>query len=151
VSKLKPLFEELEKELRKRGVSLSYQRLMILEYITKHNTHPTAEEIFTALNRNIPTLSKATVYNNLRILTDIGLIKAVKIEDHETRYDLKAARHGHFKCNNCGNIYDFCLDIDDLTSNDLKGFQIFEKEVYFKGICPQCVLEKGNIKEEDDE
>ena len=65
----------------------------------------------------------------------------ITIEDHETRYDIMMENHGHFKCESCGNIYNFAIPIDDIAVNDLNGFQINYKGVYFKGICPRC-LEK---------
>jgi Fe2+ or Zn2+ uptake regulation protein len=132
-------YEELQKDLMKKNIKLSYQRLKVLEYLTRDRCHPTVDQIFTDLHKDIPTLSKTTVYNTLRILADAGLVRVITIEDNETRYDIETKNHGHFKCEVCGTIYNFNVDMDALTSEDLNSFQINDKNVYFKGICPNCL------------
>lgn len=77
-----------------------------------------------------------------------GLVKAITIEDHETRYDIMTDQHGHFKCESCGVIYNFSIDIDDFASDDLAGFQVKDKGVYFKGVCSGC-LQNNKQNEED--
>ncbi|MGI5927325.1 MAG: Fur family transcriptional regulator, partial [Thermacetogeniaceae bacterium] len=70
-------FEYLKKKLKTKNISLSYQRLKVLEYLTQNRCHPTVEQIFTELQKDIPTLSKTTVYNTLRILAEAGLVKVI--------------------------------------------------------------------------
>lgn len=141
---MKASLEELEKELKRKNVNLSYHRLKILEYLTQNQCHPTVEQIFTDLHKDISTLSKTTVYNTLRTLAEAGLVRVITIEDNETRYDIKVENHGHFKCESCGTIYNFSIDIDSLISEELNNFKINDKNVYFKGICPGCL---SNINE----
>lgn len=136
---MKPSYEEIQKELLKKKVKLSYQRLKVLEYLTRNQCHPTVDQIFTNLHKDIPPLSKTTVYNTLRILTDAGLARIITIEDNEARYDIEVTNHGHFKCKSCSTIYNFNIDIDVMDSEDLKSFRINEKNLYFKGICPDCL------------
>lgn len=130
--------KNLEKKLKDKGIHPSYQRLKILEYLYKSQIHPTVDRIYTDLQKEVPTLSKTTVYNSLKLLVQYDLVRMITIEDNETRYDLNTKEHGHFKCESCGTIYDFDVDIDLLSSNDLKNFKIKEKNVYFKGICSRC-------------
>lgn len=80
-------FEYLKKKLKTKNISLSYQRLKVLEYLTQNRCHPTVEQIFTELQKDIPTLSKTTVYNTLRILAEAGLVKVITIDERESRYD----------------------------------------------------------------
>ena len=141
---MKPSFEDLKQELKIKNINLSYQRLKVLEYLSQNQCHPTVEQIYTDLQKDIPTLSKTTVYNTLRILVDAGIVRVITIEDNETRYDIEVENHGHFKCESCGTIYNFSIDIDSLTSVDLDNFRISDKNVYFKGICPRCI---SNINE----
>ncbi len=137
-------FDKLKKELSKRNIALSHQRLKVLEYLADNRCHPTADQIYVALKRQIPTLSKTTVYNTLKILGEAGMVKAITIEDNETRYDIDCKDHGHFKCESCGTIYDFSIDLDSMKSGDLNGFKIRDKDVYFKGICPSCLSLTGS-------
>ncbi len=134
-----PSLDSLKKELEIKNIHLSYQRLRVLEYLLKNQCHPTADMIFTDLHREIPTLSKTTVYNTLKILAEAGLVRLITIEDNEARYDITVKNHGHFKCAACGKIYDFDIDIDGLATTDLTGFKVYEKDVYFKGVCPGCL------------
>jgi Fe2+ or Zn2+ uptake regulation protein len=136
---MNPTYEEFQKELMKKNIKLSYQRLKVLAYLIRNRCHPTVDQIFTDLHRDIPTLSRTTVYNTVRILADAALVRVITIEDNETRYDIDVNNHGHFKCESCGTIFNFNIDIDAFTSDDLKSFKICDKNVYFKGICPDCL------------
>ncbi|HBR31161.1 MAG TPA: transcriptional repressor [Clostridiales bacterium] len=136
--------EQVKQKFKEKNISISHQRLRILEYLTQNRCHPNAEQIFTALHKDIPTLSKTTIYNTLRVLVEAGLVRIITIEDNEVRYDINTDDHGHFKCESCGKIYDFNIDMSSLVSEDLVDFKINDKNVYFKGICPGC---KINIKQ----
>lgn len=136
---MKTTFDELSKELKKKNIRLSHQRLKVLEYVVNHRCHPTVEQIYNELHKEIPTLSKTTIYNTLNTLVKAGMVKQLTIEDKESRYDIDTKSHGHFKCESCGTIYDFEIDIDSFYSKDLKGFRISNKDVYFKGICQKCI------------
>jgi Fur family peroxide stress response transcriptional regulator len=144
---LKPSLEDLKKELKNRNIPLSYQRLSVLECLIQNRCHPTVDQIFTALHEEISTLSKTTVYNTLRVLIEAGLVRVITIEDNQTRYDIDVKDHGHFKCESCGTIYDFCINnMDILDSGDLKNFKINDRHVYFKGVCPRCLSNKNEDK-----
>ncbi|MGZ5491385.1 MAG: Fur family transcriptional regulator [Nitrososphaeraceae archaeon] len=131
--------DNLVKTLVEKNIKPSYQRIKILEYLITKRNHPTVDKIFNDLIKEIPTLSKATVYNTLDLFKKANLAIVVTIENNETRYDAKVASHGHFKCENCGNIYDFDVNIDNLPVDSLEHFKINEKNVYFKGVCPKCL------------
>jgi Fur family transcriptional regulator, peroxide stress response regulator len=131
---------ELQEALKSRNIQLTHQRLRVLEYLKRNRNHPTVDFIYKDLHKEIPTLSKTTVYNTLRILEEAGLVRVLTIEDNETRYDIEVNQHGHFKCESCGMIYNFTVDFDKMTNEDLTEFKINDKNVYFKGICPKCLL-----------
>mgnify|MGYP001259209617 CR=1 FL=1 len=143
---MKSSFEELKEKLNITNIYLSHQRLKVLEYLVQNHCHPTVDQIFTDLQKDIPTLSKTTVYNTLRILVKSGLVRVITIEDNETRYDIVTENHGHFKCESCGTIFDFPIDIDSLVTGDLSKFKINDKNVYFKGLCPRCLSNINEIK-----
>jgi len=136
-------FENLSDELKGKNIRLSHQRLKILEYLTQNYNHPTADQIYNGLHDDVPTLSKTTVYNTLNSLTDAGLIRVINIDDNEAHYDINTDNHGHFKCEKCKKIYDFHIDIGSLEIHGLDGFQINDRNVYFKGICPKCLNAKN--------
>lgn len=116
----------------------------MLEYVYNTHTHPTVEEILHQLSQQIPSLSKATVYNNLNTLITAGLIREINIDDHEAHFDATFTPHGHFQCKNCGTISNFEMDIESLIVKGMEGYQISDKDIFFKGLCPNC---KRNEKE----
>lgn len=130
--------KDLAERLKEKNIKPSYQRMKIFEYLNLRKNHPTVDRIFKDLVKEIPTLSKATVYNTLDLFKRSELAKVVTIEDNETRYDSEVSVHGHFKCENCGRIFDFPVDIDAISSDALENYSITEKNIYFKGICPGC-------------
>jgi Fe2+ or Zn2+ uptake regulation protein len=135
---MKRSYDELTNELKMKNIRLSHQRLKVLEYLTIHLDHPTVDQIYTDLQREIPTLSKTTVYSTLSTLADAGIVRVINIEGNETRYDIRVEDHGHFKCESCGTIYDFTADINSLRTGGLNHFDIKDKNLYFKGRCPTC-------------
>lgn len=131
--------KQLSSILTQRGIRPSQQRLMILEYLMTHSNHPSVDMIYCALLSEVPTLSRATVYNTLNLFLEAGLVKTLDIVENESRYDIVTTTHGHFKCKVCGNIFNFGVDETAMDSGDLSGFEVEEKNVYFKGICPSCL------------
>ena len=138
-------YDFLSKELKKKNIRLSHHRLKVLEYLSSNLNHPTVDKIFVDLQKEVPTLSKTTIYNTLDVLVKAGMARVVTIEDNETRYDIITENHGHFKCERCGSIYNFAIDLSEYNSQDLAGFDVFERSVYFKGICYGCLLNKFKI------
>jgi len=124
--------------LSRHNIKPSYQRIKIYEYLSSHFIHPTVDCIFEDLKDEIPTLSKSTVYNTLKTFVKANLIREINIENLEIRYEFNTKDHGHFKCNNCGNIYDFNIDTEVFLTKELEEFQIDDKNVYFKGLCKNC-------------
>jgi Fe2+ or Zn2+ uptake regulation protein len=131
--------EFLSSQLKSKGIRPSYQRIKVLEYMHRKGGHPTVDDIYRALLPDIPSLSKVTIYNTLRILVEAGLVRVVDIDDSEKRYDITINNHGHFQCEACGTIYNFQVNIDQVPIEGLSRFEITQKNVYFKGLCPNCL------------
>lgn len=136
--------ENITEKIKEKNVKPSLQRIKILEYLADNPCHPTADYIFNALLPEMPTLSKSTVYNTLKVLKDADLVRDLTIEENEIHYEFRIKDHGHFRCGVCGMIYDFEADLQKITPDDLHGFEIIEKNIYIKGICRQC-LEKNRL------
>jgi len=136
----------LSTKLEEKEIRPTHQRLKLLEYFYEHPNHPTVDDIFRALKPHMPTMTKATIYNNLKLFVQKGIIVEVHIEDNEVRYELAVKSHGHFKCIDCGTIYDFGAEIDELPTTGLDEFQIDNKNVYFRGVCPKCLSKRNNEK-----
>lgn len=129
----------LTHELKRRNIRLSTHRLQVLEYMCRNPVHPTVDQIYLSIKKKSPNLSRTTVYNTLHTLLEAGLVRVITIEETETRFDIALRDHGHFKCFECGAVNDFTIDFDTILPVGLKGFQVTEKDIYFKGVCPKCL------------
>jgi Fur family peroxide stress response transcriptional regulator len=125
--------------LVKAGINPSFQRLKIYEYFMKNGEHPTVDMIYNKLSKEIPTLSKTTIYNNLNLFHQKGIVSELTIEENEIRYDHNMTPHAHFKCNDCGEIFDIPAQFPAIRSYDEKGHHVKEMHFYLKGVCKSCV------------
>ncbi len=130
--------EEEKELLENTNIKPSIARVKVLEYLRNNKTHPTVEEIYTSLAEEIPTLSKTTVYNTLELFENNGLARIVNVGENESRYDADISNHGHFKCDGCGRVYDFRVNMEALETRGLEGYKIWEKHLYYRGICSRC-------------
>lgn len=120
------------------NIKPSYIRLKVLEYLIINKNHPTVDIIYNELIKEIPTLSKTTVYNTLNTFFEKGVCKIINIDDNTTRYDANTLDHGHFKCEKCKGIYDFSIDITNCNIDGIEDFIISKRDIYFKGLCRTC-------------
>lgn len=134
----------ISNQLIKNNIKPSYARIKIMEYLIHQKNHPNVDEIYTELVKDIPTLSKTTVYNTLNLFSEAGLIKVITIEENEVRFDADTSEHGHFKCENCNKIYDFFVQIEGIEISGLENFKIRQKDIFFKGICAKCINHINN-------
>ena len=110
---------------------------MVFEYLNSTKSHPTADDIYTELSPKIPTLSKTSVYNTVKLLSENNLANVITIDSEQVRYDADTSVHGHFMCDHCKRVFDF--PIDHLQFEKLQQFEIKEKNVYFSGACKECL------------
>jgi Fur family peroxide stress response transcriptional regulator len=125
--------------LSANNIKPSIQRIKIFEYLYNNKIHPTVDTIYTGLVNEIPTLSKTTVYNTLKLFIDNKIATTVTIEDNEVRYDAFLEEHAHFKCDECGNIYDVEIDVKELKYKELSDFRVDKTNIYLNGKCKKCL------------
>ena len=130
--------ENVAEYLKNNGIKPSYQRVRVFEYLIKNKNHPNVDMVFKALLGEIPTLSKTTVYNTLKLFAEKNIVMVINIEDNETRYDADTSVHGHFKCEKCGELFDFGVNENELNFDKIENFQINQTHIYLKGICKNC-------------
>ena len=133
------------------NVKPSVQRIAIMDYLLKHKTHPSIDDIYLALSKSIPTLSKTTVYNTLKLLTENGAAQMLTIDERNACFDGDITPHAHFQCKACGKIFDVFDMPENQSTESLKseGFCIDETQVYYIGLCPSCAKKKlKNEKEQ---
>jgi Fur family transcriptional regulator, peroxide stress response regulator len=128
--------------LSNKGIKPSFHRMKVLEYLVKNRNHPTVDVIFKDISPEIPTLSKTTIYNTLKTLQSSGLVQSVTIEDNEVKYDADVNKHAHFKCTECGHLYDIPMDTKVLQIKSIGGHLVKESQLNFKGVCKSCQKSK---------
>ncbi len=118
------------------------QRTKILDILSKTNSHPTANWIYDRLKQDFPSLSLGTVYRNLGILEEQGLLKKLRSGSTFDRYDANTYPHAHFYCTECGSIYDM-RDIEMLDMLQAVNIQtkhnIHEINLSYIGVCESCL------------
>lgn len=127
--------------LKASGVRITPQRHAVLEYLMNAMTHPTADEIYKALEEKFPNMSVATVYNNLRVLREIGLVKELTYGDSSSRFDCNTTEHYHIICEECGKIIDFHypkLDEVEKLAEQVTGFDVSHHRMEVYGKCEDC-------------
>jgi len=130
---------DIRKLFEKYEIQPSFHRFKIFQYLMENKNHPTVEQIYKNLVKDIPTLSKTTVYNTLKQFFTKGIISEIIIEENEIRYDTNTSPHIHFKCTKCGNLYDIFKNCEILKQKEIDGHKIDEYHLYLRGICKNCI------------
>ena len=132
--------QEVHQYLESNCINPSVQRAAIMQYMLEHYDHPTVEQVYADLLPDMPTLSKATVYNTLKLFVDKKAVLALSIDDKNVRYDAHTHVHAHFRCRYCGIIHDVPLEKTEIPP--FKGgseYMLTESQVYYFGTCTKCV------------
>lgn len=126
--------EALEIELRARGLVLTPQRRAVLRFLDGNLDHPTAHQILDAVTADFPVTSRATVYNTLQLLVEIGAVRTLRTDD-ETRFDPNTRPHHHLACTRCGRLEDVLAERVEVRLDGAAALA----EVRFDGLCTRCV------------
>jgi len=122
------------------GLRLTPQRRQVYEVLMTKRDHPTATEVFIRAQKQMPSISLATVYNCLETMVGNGLVKAVHVDREPTRFCANLREHGHFHCTDCGHI----TDIEFSESQEHQGwklpsgFLVTQHDVSLRGLCSDC-------------
>lgn len=125
--------------LQNFGIKPSLQRIAIAEYLMDNRIHPTVDDIYNALYIKVPTLSKTTVYNTLKLFAEQGAVLALVIDDKNVRFDIDTSCHAHFQCCGCNRVFDIPLEKTELLQvRQIDDLLITESHLYYKGYCKDC-------------
>ena len=129
----------IKQSLEGGGLRCTPQRYAVMAFLMECKQHPTAAEIFAAVNRVDPRSSRATTYNNLRDLVQAGLVREVAVEGRSARFDATGTQHHHFICDRCGNVEDVdWYDVPKPAPRSLGKRVVRECELIFRGLCAKC-------------
>lgn len=134
------------------GTRNTIQRDLVLQAVLDLQNHPTPEEVYMHIRKKHPTISKGTVYRNLNVLVEKGLLSKVDVPDSANRVDHILSPHYHIECRVCGGVYD--MDMPDMSEEIKKhirntnGFEIEKHDLIFSGVCPKCKEKRTKLKGE---
>jgi len=135
-------YQSMLQALKQSGFRLTPQRMAICRYLSQTRSHPTPNDIFHAVHQQFPTISRATVYNTVAVLKDLGeIIELPSTSGASVRYETDLTPHVNLNCTNCGKIFDFPMEnIDEIFTkvNEHTDFYLENIHIEGYGLCPQC-------------
>lgn len=123
------------------GLSLTPQRLAIYQVLAGDDSHPSAEDIYSRVKPDLPSLSLGTVYRTLDLFVEYDLASRVHAFSDQARFDANLHTHHHLVCQRCRRIADFedpRLESLPVAATHLHGFRVLTHRVHLVGLCPQC-------------
>lgn len=133
--------KELVNAFRQAGLRITPQRRVIFKLLVDRSDHPTAEDVYEDAVLMMPDISRATVYNTLGQLVELGQVDKIdSVVEAAARYDTNVKTHHHLYCVRCGRIVDVYADLAglDLAPDQRAGYKILKHRVTFYGYCPEC-------------
>lgn len=139
--------------LKEKKLKVTKQRLVVLEVLAEHeNRHMTIDEIYSLVRKEFPEIGVATVYRTIQLLLEMQLVDRIELNDGCVRYEIgrqfsgeKKHYHHHLVCKSCGKISSFDMDLLEELEKRIQeetGFQIWDHELKFYGICKDCVRDR---------
>ncbi|MGO9120393.1 MAG: Fur family transcriptional regulator [Desulfomonilaceae bacterium] len=125
-------------------LKMTKQRRVIVEELKKLKTHPTATALYEIVRKRLPRISLGTVYRNLDLLAEAGIIQKLETAGTQKRFDGTVENHYHVRCVQCGQVDDLPLpllrDIEDVL-HGLSNYKILSHRLEFQGVCPSCQVD----------
>ncbi len=122
-------------------IRLTTQRQIILEELAKVKTHPTAGEVYDMVRKRLPRIGLGTVYRNLELMAENGMIAKLEVGGTQKRFDATTEAHYHIRCSCCGRVDDVDIPVIDSlvdAAAEHSSYQILGHRVEFTGICSTC-------------
>lgn len=139
----------MQKLTKNKTYRQSKQRERILKLLRSTDNHPTADWLYDRLKKEFPQLSLGTVYRNLSVLMEQGLVQKIDFGSTFDRFEANASPHYHLICERCGSIQDFEMALyDELNekANRLTDFSVQHHRIEFYGICTKCRTDRGKTE-----
>jgi Fur family transcriptional regulator, peroxide stress response regulator len=137
--------EQFRELALKHGLAVTHQRQVIYEAVIAAHGHHTPESVYAAVKRRIPSISLATVYNNLRLFIESGLLREVTPHAATLRVDGNLEPHHHLVCSRCKTVQDIdgdFIDFKKLARRVRGGFDLRQPVVEVFGLCRRCSAKK---------
>lgn len=131
--------KQMIERLKQRGVTLTPQRMAVIEFLIKSSNHPCVDTIYQAIKKKYPSISPATVYSTLQLLKEMGEIQELHIRGDRACFDPNPEPHHHFLCRICKRIIDIEIECPIYGVKQVEGHKVEEIQAYFYGVCSECL------------
>ncbi len=137
--------DEFLKICRSNGWKCTAQRLAVYDFLQDNLTHPDVDTVWGAIRKHLPTITRESVYRILNEFSAKGIIGRLDHIDN-ARYDCRLGAHGHFICENCGNISDFDWPESAILPPEVLSGCVNHMEIRLVGVCGECSSAVKNKK-----
>jgi len=145
---MKNSVDQLAKRLKDQHISVTPQRMEILKTIMSRYDHPSADNIYQQVKRNLPMISFNTVYKTLETFCQLGLVIKINPLHEVARYDGNVSPHTHMVCTRCQKVEDLFWEWPaevSMPSPCSSGFKVDSVAIHLFGLCSHCQLESGAV------
>jgi Fur family ferric uptake transcriptional regulator len=128
------------------NMRLTTQRQIILEELGKVTSHPTANEVYDMVRKRLPRIGLGTVYRNLELMADTGVILKLEVGGTQKRFDATVTPHYHIRCSKCGKVDDVHIEVQqqiNQRAQNASNYKILGHHIEFSGICHDCQKEEN--------
>lgn len=136
------VYQQVVERLKEKQIRMTETRKAVIHYMIAAKHHPSAEQVYRDLKPSIPSISLATVYNNLRVLVEEGIVSELKVSnDNTTYFDFMGHEHLNVVCEVCGRIADYMTPDLSIFKQDAEaqtGYQVTREHFLLYGLCPAC-------------
>jgi Fur family peroxide stress response transcriptional regulator len=146
----KTRLEDFKRLCRERGERCTVQRRVIFETVLDLDNHPSADQVYDAVEAHLHGISRTTVYRALEHLAHMGVITKACHPGPVARYDPRLELHHHLVCLHCNQFVDFedeMLNGLSIPDTSASGFEVRDYRVQLRGICKSCLAKE---KEEEE-
>ena len=124
------------------NMRLTSQRQVILEELRKVKSHPTANDVYDMVRKRLPRIGLGTVYRNLDLLAEKGIIRKLEVGGDQKRFDGDTSPHYHIRCVECNRVDDIFIEQSgelEQSAASCCDYKILGHHVEFSGICSRCM------------
>lgn len=128
------------------NMRLTTQRQIILEELSKVTSHPTANEVYDMVRKRLPRIGLGTVYRNLELMADSGMILKLEVGGTQKRFDATTECHYHIRCTNCDKVDDIDIPVQyhvNEAAGQKSSYRILGHHIEFSGVCEDCQKSAG--------
>ena len=123
------------------NMRLTTQRQIILEELGKVTSHPTANEVYDMVRKRLPRIGLGTVYRNLELLAESGVILKLEVGGTQKRFDATVDPHYHIRCAGCGKVDDIDIPVQEhinQAASAASSYKVLGHHIEFSGLCSSC-------------